>query len=517
MSYAIHLRKSRADLEAEARGEGESLARHRTRLLAFAERAGLPIVAEYSEIISGDRLSERPEMQRLLADVSRGKYDGVLTVEVSRLTRGDLMDQGRIMNTFKYSGTKIITPEHTYDLSEDWDEDVLQSDLMMARREYKYIKKRMQRGRQASASEGLWQGRVPYGYQKIKVRPGKGYTLEPDPVQAPIVKMIFDMYAEDQVGSSTIARRLNELGVRTNSGHAWTNSTILQISRNPVYAGYVTWGKRTSVTHMEENGTLSIARVRNPAPLFAKGKHPPLVSQETFDAAQRIRASHDLTRCHVNEPVRNSFAGLIFCSVCGLSMVRKPNGGGSNGSKYDILKCPTLDCPTTSIAISIVESAILSTLNQWLSLASSEPTSQPVSRHAEQIAAAEASLDRLRQQRERIFTAFEDGVYDSASFVARRAEKDREIAAAQQALDALKKDTTPTDEEIIRANLPLIRDALNLYDLTSDPRDRNRLLKSVFSRIEYSKTRRCLKNENPADYLSLTCYPRLNKRGTNTD
>ena len=134
MPYAIHLRKSRADLEAEARGEGESLARHRARLLAFAERAGLPIVAEYSEIISGDRLSERPEMQRLLADVASGKYDGVLTVEVSRLTRGDLMDQGRIMNTFKYSGTKIITPEHTYDLSEDWDEDVLQSDLMMARR-----------------------------------------------------------------------------------------------------------------------------------------------------------------------------------------------------------------------------------------------------------------------------------------------------------------------------------------------------------------------------------------------
>ena len=111
MPYAIHLRKSRADLEAEARGEGESLARHRARLLAFAERAGLPIVAEYSEIISGDRLSDRPEMQRLLADVAAGMYDGVLTVEVSRLTRGDLMDQGRIMNTFKYSGTKSSSME----------------------------------------------------------------------------------------------------------------------------------------------------------------------------------------------------------------------------------------------------------------------------------------------------------------------------------------------------------------------------------------------------------------------
>lgn len=227
---------------------------------------------------------------------------GVLTVEVSRLTRGDLMDQGRIMNTFKYSGTKIITPEHTYDLSEDWDEDVLQSDLMMARREYKYIKKRMQRGRQASASEGLWQGRVPYGYRKIKVRPGKGYTLEPDPEQAPIVQMIFDMYAREKIGCATIAQRLNALGLRTNTDHLWTNSSVMCISKNPVYAGYVTWGKRTSVTRMNADGTLSTSRVANAASILAPGKHPALIDQATFDVAQNVRASHDLTRCHASVP-----------------------------------------------------------------------------------------------------------------------------------------------------------------------------------------------------------------------
>lgn len=511
MPYAIHLRKSRADLEAEARGEGESLARHRARLLAFAERAGLPIVAEYSEIISGDRLSDRPEMQRLLSDVAGGKYDGVLTVEVSRLTRGDLMDQARIMQTFKYSGTKIITPEHTYDLSEDWDEDVLQSDLMMARREYKYIKRRMQRGRQASASEGLWQGRVPYGYQQVKVRPGKGFTLQPDPDQAPIVRMIFDMYAKDRVGCSTIAKRLNDLGLRTNLGKPWTDSSVLCISKNPVYAGYVTWGKRTSVTHMDDHGALTTSRVANPAPILSKGKHPALVSQEVFDAAQRARASNDLTRCHVSEPVRNPLAGLVYCSICGKAMVRKDNGN-ARGSRYDMLKCPTPGCPTTATALSIVESAVLSSLNQWASLAASAPSASPENHNSEKIAAAQASLERLRQQRERIYAAFEDGVYDSAAFIARRAEKDKEIALAEQSLESLKKDTVPTDEAVIRANLPLIRNVLSLYNLTTEPRDKNRLLKSVFSRIEYNKTRRCFRNENPANALTLSVYPRRYKK-----
>ena len=507
MPYAIHLRKSRADLEAEARGEGESLARHRARLLAFAERAGLPIVAEYSEIISGDRLSDRPEMQRLLADVANGKYDGVLTVEVSRLTRGDLMDQGRIMNTFKYSGTKIITPEHTYDLSEDWDEDVLQSDLMMARREYKYIKRRMQRGRQASASEGLWQGRVPYGYRKIKVRPGKGYTLEPDPDQAPVVRMIFDMYAREKIGCSTIAQRLNALGLRTNTDHLWTNSSVMCISKNPVYAGYVMWGKRTSVTRMDANGTLSTSRVVNAAPILAPGKHPPLVDQATFDAAQNVRASHDLTRCHSSAPVRNPLAGLVYCAICGKAMVRKDNGN-SRGSKYDMLKCPTPGCLTTATALSIVEKSILSVLDDFVLSASSSPAAPVPDHRAAQLAAAQATIDRLQQQRKRIYAAYEESVYDSAAFVARRAEKDQEIRAAKEALEALQTSVEPTDEEVMRANLPLIISVLEAYDTTAAPLERNKLLKSVFSRIEYTKTRRCFRNENPATALSLHCYPR---------
>lgn len=220
MPYAIHLRKSRADLEAEARGEGESLSRHRKRLYDLADRLGLDVSAEYCELISGDKLADRPEMRRLLDDVSSGMFDGVLDVEISRLTRGDLMDQGLIINTFKYSGTKIITPQHTYDLSEDWDEDVITSDMMMARREYKFIKKRLQAGRTSSAHEGLWQSPAPFGYRKVKIPRGKGWTLEPDPDTAPLVRMIFDMYVNENAGGQRIADRLNAPGQQRAQGQS---------------------------------------------------------------------------------------------------------------------------------------------------------------------------------------------------------------------------------------------------------------------------------------------------------
>lgn len=67
--YLIYLRKSRADHEAEARGEGETLARHEKALTELAARMNLPVGAVYKEIVSGETISARPWMQRLLIEV----------------------------------------------------------------------------------------------------------------------------------------------------------------------------------------------------------------------------------------------------------------------------------------------------------------------------------------------------------------------------------------------------------------------------------------------------------------
>lgn len=510
MPYAIHLRKSRADLEAEARGEGESLARHKKTLLDLAARRGYDVAEIYSEgVVSGDRLSERPEMQRLLADVALGKYDGVLDVEIARLTRGDPMDQGRILMTFKYSGCKVITPDRIYDLADDYDEDYLQTDMIHARRELKYTKKRLQRGRDTSAEEGRWQGPVPYGYTKVKIPRDKGYTLEPDPKTAPFVTMIFDMYVSSDVGGAVIADRLNALGSRTAKGSLWSANAVRQLVNNPVYCGRVTWNKYVSKPTFI-NGELKTIRVPNPNYTNVKGLHPGLVSEETWMQVQRIRRSHDKTRKHNGAPTRNPLAGLVYCSICGKSMIRKDNGDAS-GSKYDLIRCVDKACPTTSCALSIVEQTILDTLAAWLvQFAPDAPQTAPQT-NAHQIAidAAEANLARLRAQRERIFAAYEDGAYDTPTFLKRRNDKNAEIAAAQRALDDLLADSTPSPEECIRMQLPAIRNALELYAVATDPQDKNAILKSVISRVEYKKTVRCFRNMDPAKELELVVIPQF--------
>lgn len=153
-TYAIYLRKSREDIESEKYGEGETLARHEKILTTLAEKRGLPIGKIYREVVSGETISERKEMQKLLKDVENEKWTGVLVVEVERLARGDTSDQGRVSKAFKYSHTKIITPAKTYNPDNEFDEEYFEFGLFMSRREYKTINRRLQRGREISVSEG---------------------------------------------------------------------------------------------------------------------------------------------------------------------------------------------------------------------------------------------------------------------------------------------------------------------------------------------------------------------------
>ena len=133
-NYAMYLRKSRADREAEARGEMETLARHEKLLFETAKRMQITVSAVYKEIVSGETISARPVMQKLLAEIEQGIWDGVLVVEVERLARGDTIDQGIVSQAFKLSDTKIITPVKVYDPNNEFDEEYFEFGLFMSRR-----------------------------------------------------------------------------------------------------------------------------------------------------------------------------------------------------------------------------------------------------------------------------------------------------------------------------------------------------------------------------------------------
>ena len=174
----IYLRKSRRDLELEQSGGEDTLARHRSILLEDARRWGLTIGKIYEEVVTGDTILERPRMTELLREIGAGRWDAVLCMDIDRLGRGGMRDQGVILDTFKWSSTILLTHERVFDLRNELDEEAMEYKAQGARFEYRMIKRRLARGREASAREGKFIGRAPpYGYRRVKLKGERGWTL----------------------------------------------------------------------------------------------------------------------------------------------------------------------------------------------------------------------------------------------------------------------------------------------------------------------------------------------------
>ncbi len=301
--YSLYLRKSRADLEAEERGEGETLARHEKMLIELARRYGFSIGKIYREIVSGESIEARPVVQELLRDVESGRWKGVLVVEVERLARGDTMDQGRVAKSFKFSNTKIITPIKIYDPNDEFDEEYFEFGLFMSRREYKTINRRLQRGRVSSVKEGKYVGSVaPFGYDRVKLVKDKGYTLARND-EAPVVEKMFGLYAYNEIAINEVVRQLNLVGFKPRKAKEWTISAVKDILGNPIYIGKIRWDSRKTIKEYK-NGKIVNTRPRNENYILCDGLHEPIIDMETWNIVQEKRNKHTPAVIH-NKVVQN--------------------------------------------------------------------------------------------------------------------------------------------------------------------------------------------------------------------
>lgn len=288
MPYCMYLRKSRADKELEARGEGETLSRHERALQMLATRLGLPVAAVYREIVSGETISSRPVMQTLLSEVEQGAWDGVFVMEVERLARGDTIDQGIVAQAFRCTNTRILTPAKIYDPSNESDEEYFEFGLFMSRREYKTINRRMQSGRLASVREGKYVGNIaPFGYDRVRLPDQKGFTLEPNK-EANAVRLIFSLFCQRGCTIREIVSLINDQKeYRPRKAASFTYSSIHDILENPVYIGKLRWNYRKTTPQLKD-GVLTRHRPRQSEYLLVQGLHPALISEECFFLAQRL-------------------------------------------------------------------------------------------------------------------------------------------------------------------------------------------------------------------------------------
>lgn len=320
--FLAYLRKSRSDdplLSVE-----EVLAKHEAILDEWAEKnigAKVPEDNKYREVVSGETIADRPEMQRILKLIESPKIKAILTVEVQRLSRGDLEDAGRLIKLLRYTNTLVITPQKIYDLRDEYDRDAFERELKRGNEFLEYQKKIMQRGTLLSVSQGNFVGsKPPYGYDKVWAQEGKRKcpTLAINEEEAEAVRTMFHLYVNEDLGMPNVAKRLDEMGFKTPGSKHWSKETIKHMLSNVHYIGKIRWNWRKTITIVEDS---EIVKTRPTTKigeyLVYEGKHEAIISEELFNKAQaKMGRNH---RAKGTTKVRNPLASLLWCQ-CGRAM-----------------------------------------------------------------------------------------------------------------------------------------------------------------------------------------------------
>ena len=483
MPYLIYLRKSRADAEAEARGEGETLARHEAQLTELAKKRKIPVGGIYREIVSGESIAARPQMQKLITEVSAGMWEGVIVMEIERLARGDTIDQGIVAQAFQFSGTKIITPNKTYDPLNESDQEYFEFSLFMSRREYKTINRRMQAGRIASLKEGNYIGTFsPYGYKKVHNYEKGVFTLEIEPDEAEAVRLMFEKSAENY-GFSKIAAVLNNMGIKPRKGTQWVPSTIKEILNNPIYYGFMRWNYRKQKKRVVDgNIVISRPKASNEECMLIQGHHPPIITKELFDRSMEMILTRKTPHTSFTKPLQNPFAHLMYCGLCGHAMVRRPYP-----DREAAMLCIYTQCPCRSSDMSKTEQLVISALHEgykeYMAMAENNVKLPPSNESELELISSE--IKKAEKQQSKLYDLLEQEIYTPEVFTERNKIISEKLSDLRFRAEQLKnkKMSSISPREAAMA----IKNVIDNYYSCTCAEEKNDLLKTVCESISYAK------------------------------
>lgn len=479
---ALYLRKSR---EEESESREATLARHERMLRDYCAQNHLTIIEVYKEVVSGENLDARPEARKMLDAVADKEYEGIVVVELERLSRGNQIDQVEILEIFKKSGTKIYTLSKTYDLASDneFDEEFFEFGLFMSRREYKIIKRRLIRGKKQAQKEGYYIGSsLPFGFGKV--RGDRGYILVPNE-ETPIVQMMFNKFVYDNLSLANLRDFLNNNGIRPHRINHWSSETVKRVLRNKCYIGYINYNSRSRRTQQ-----------------CYKGKHEAIIDEETFYKAQEKLSltSHKLKK---SSKLVNPLASLVKCSCCGATM-QKVN---------EFCRCSVVNCSQMLSYFDVVEKKVIEELkeelknfNYFIDNYGEEIEKQNKARENE-VSLLQKEIDKKKGMFDRACEMLELGVYTKEKYLERVNILESDISALQAQITALQ-ESYNNEEERARKAIPILEKCLDAY-WGLNAQEKNDLLKSFIDHIEYKKTVKNTRWDKTLDDLELKIYLKI--------
>ena len=287
---------------------------------AYCEQKGLTITARYQEVGRGWS-KKRPEFQRMLADARKGRFDTIVCWKSDRLSRG----------MYPAAALMEVVEAHQIRLEAVMDAiDMKTFGLMAAigKIELDNFRERATLGKRGTAKQRrVPTGGLPYGY-----RSGEDGRPEVVEEQAEVVRRIFQMYLHEGIGSSSIAVRLTDEGIPTQTGKLlWRQSYIHYVLANATYTGTWVYGKERHIS--TEEGTKVHEQ---PEDTWIEIPVPQIIDAETWERAQALKKQRS-RRAKRNTKVLYLLQHLLRCGECGHNFHAKTTWSTTNvrgGKKY---------------------------------------------------------------------------------------------------------------------------------------------------------------------------------------
>jgi len=437
------------------------------------------IVAAYEDQASGTSL-DRPGLQQALDLAREKRVDLLLVYRVDRLSR-KVRQLAGLCEELDQLDVVLKSATEPFDTGSAAVRMMLQMLGVFAEFEHATIVDRVTAGLERRVREGKWMsGRLPYGYTRDK----ETKLLVPDPVKAPVVRRIFNLYADGKLGTTAIARTLEAEAAPPPRKAGWSPNALQLILANPAYKGLVRWNGETH-----------------------PGLHDALVDDDTFDKAQEIlrRRGEDASLRRGN-PTDFLLSGLVRCHHCGRAYVGT-SAHGRNG-RYTYYACSTrykygpAKCNGDRLPKDRLEAAVLTQLGELYrdgrlieqalaDLAKATESERP--ELEEQLGATRAEITRVEGKLERYFEAFETGRLAADLFQDRiRAHRDRLETLREREADLAARIATHAHTPPDGAALARLADQLEAIIADENPEQAKELLRLLVKDIQVHDRRRII-------------------------
>lgn len=492
---AIYLRKSRNENEEE-----DALSKHRTMLTDYANRKGWDFQIYEEDILSGERLDNRPKVLELLQDVKNGKFDAILVVKFDRLSRGDEEDFGKIIKILKYTDTYICTPTRIYDVSKDEDYDMLAFEALFSNKEYRTIKGRFKAGKIGGAREGDWvNGKPPYPYiyvkeivrDNVKKRDRIVGHVEVDEEKRVIYNRIKKMYIEDRLGTERIAITLNLEGVPGPNGKTWSATAVQRLLLHEFHMGKVVFNKYKWFRDIDTGKVKSVMRPEEEW-VVGWGSHDRLKTVEEHEKILQICAENNLVPDRSKQGVFPT-SGILYCAKCGHRMgysigrLEKKTGKQYDKTKCTYkdpygVKCPQVGCKMTEEFYDALYNAVINTYLNQNDMADERNADSGYEQKA--IDSKREEIEKLEKENLELLRLVVKGLASENEADIIRKENQEKIKKLNTEIEQLTKLLVPRlSKDELKV---LIENFKSRWDSATNE-EKNQLLKTIVRRIDYNR------------------------------